>query len=243
MTQIWLWVDFVVFSLAALNFGIKVGAMRRQEGLEFPLISFFVVLWSAALYLTMIFHQTVTPFHGHEVYWGRYIDWLVATPLLLLNLNMVAGLRPKLIAGVMGADIFMILGGLVGNFSTKPVNFIWYIISCGAFIAIIAAILTEFSSSAAKRHSKVKNLFNRLKLLLIVAWTGYPLTWIIGPEGLDLISPGWESFCYTVVDILSKVGFAFLLTKDKQALTQASKSMMETVQSYIQSNEKGSNYT
>ena len=234
MTQIWLWVNFSVFALAALVLGVKATRMRRQEGVEFPLISFFVVLWSSALYLTMIFHRTVTTFHGHEVYWGRYIDWLVATPLLLLNLGLVAGLRPTLLAGVMAADIFMILGGLVGNFSTKPSNLVWYIISCGAFIAIVTAILTEFSASASHRNPKVKQLFNKLKLQLIIVWTGYPLIWIIGPEGLDLISPGWEAFSYTVVDISTKVGFSFVLTKNKQVLVQASSSMMADVKSYIQ---------
>lgn len=57
----------------------------------------------------MALGETRTVIKGEEVFWGRYIDWLVTTPLLLLELGQVAGLRPKLLAGVMGADVFMIL--------------------------------------------------------------------------------------------------------------------------------------
>lgn len=122
MTQLWLWIGFIGMTIGALIFGFKAAAMRRKEGMEFPLQSFFIVLWAAALYLTMALGETVTPIKGQTVFWGRYIDWVVTTPLLLLDLGVIAGLRPKLIAGVMGADIFMILTGLVATLEAPPTS-------------------------------------------------------------------------------------------------------------------------
>lgn len=57
-------------------------------------------------------------------FWGRYVDWVVTTRLLLLKLDVTAGLRPKLIAAVMGADIFMILTGMVAALEVPPTNYL-----------------------------------------------------------------------------------------------------------------------
>ncbi|BDA70082.1 hypothetical protein CAL7716_042480 [Calothrix sp. PCC 7716] len=120
MTQLWLWIAFIGMVFGCIYFGLKATAMRRKEGMEFPLESFFITLWAATLYLTMILGETVSQVNGQTVYWGRYVDWVVTTPLLLLELGVIAGLRPKLIVGVMGADIFMILTGLVATLEASP---------------------------------------------------------------------------------------------------------------------------
>jgi len=56
--------------------------------------------------------------HVHrEVYYARYIDWLLTTPLLLLDLSLLSGLNGASIFTVLVADIVMILGGLFSSFA------------------------------------------------------------------------------------------------------------------------------
>ena len=51
--------------------------------------------------------------HVHrEVYWARYVDWLLTTPLLLIDLGLLAGLNGASLFSIIIADIIMILGGL-----------------------------------------------------------------------------------------------------------------------------------
>lgn len=156
-TRVWLWIAFIGMVVGSVIFGFKAFAMRRKEGMEFPLESFFITLWAATMYLTMILGETVLrDFNGQtEVFLGRYIDWAVTTPLLLLELGVIAGLRPKLIAGVMGADLFMILTGLIATLEATPRNYLWWVISTGSFLAILASLLTEFSASARRREGRV----------------------------------------------------------------------------------------
>lgn len=45
----------------------------------------------------------------------RYIDWAITTPLLILNLGLLAGEDMVLVAAVMGADIAMIFSGYMGS--------------------------------------------------------------------------------------------------------------------------------
>lgn len=244
MTQFWLWVGFIGMVIGSVYFGLKAAAMRRKEGMEFPLESFFITLWAAALYLSMILGETILrDFNGQsEVFWGRYVDWVVTTPLLLLELGVIAGLRPKLIAAVMGADIFMILTGLVATLERAPRNYLWYVISCGAFLAILASLLTEFSASAKRRNGKVNSLFQTLRNVLIVLWFCYPIVWILGPEGFHAINPGVETLCSAVLDLCAKVGFGFIVVSaSNETLAQASNSnrIMETVHSYMEETATG----
>lgn len=242
-TRLWLWIAFAGMVIGSLIFGSKAFAMRRKEGMEFPLESFFITLWAATMYLTMALGETVFPAPGQqqEIFWGRYVDWAVTTPLLLLELGVIAGLRPKLIAGVMGADLFMILTGLVATWEAGPVKYLWWLISTGSFLAILWSLLTEYSASARRRNGKVNSLFQTLRNVLIVLWLFYPIVWIFGSEGFRVIPTGIETAIYAILDISAKVGFGLILTSASQdVLAQASNSshIMETVHSYMQGGER-----
>lgn len=238
-TQLWLWIGFIGMVVGSIIFGLKAAAQRRKEGMEFALVSFFITLWAATMYLSMILGETVLfDFKGqHTLFWGRYVDWVITTPLLLLDLGVVAGARPKLIAGVMGADVFMIVTGVIATLEGSPTNYLWYVISCGAFLAILAALLTEFSVTARHRNGKINRLFQKLRNTLIVLWFGYPIVWILGAEGFRVLSVDVETACYAILDLCAKVGFGFILTSaSMDVLAQASNSerLRETAHSYIE---------
>lgn len=243
MTQLWLWIGFVGMVIGSIYFGIKAFAMRRKEGMEFALESFFICLWAATMYLTMVLGETaIRPTEGlqTEVYLGRYIDWIVTTPLLLLELGVIAGLRPKLIAGVIGADIFMIVTGAIATLEGRPENYLWWIISTGSFLAILGSLLTEFSASARRRNGKVNSLFLTLRNVPIVLWICYPVVWLLGAEGFRVISVGVETALYAILDLCAKVGFGLIVVSaSDRTLAQASNSdrILETTRSYMQSSE------
>jgi bacteriorhodopsin len=110
------------------------------------------------------------------------------------------------------------------------------VISCGAFLAILVSLLTEFSATARRRDSRVNNLFQKLRNILIVLWIGYPIVWILGAEGFRVINVGFETACYAILDLFAKVGFGFvLLSTSQDVLAEASNSgrISEVSQSYM----------
>lgn len=237
-TQLWLWIAFIGMVIGSIVFGLKATAQRRQEGMEFALVSFFITLWAAAMYLSMVLGETVLfNFKGqHTLFWGRYLDWVITTPLLLMDLGILAGARPKLIAGVMAADVFMIVTGIIATLEGLPNNYLWYIISCGAFLAILGALLTEFSATARRRNGKINRLFQKLRNTLIVLWFIYPIVWILGAEGFRVLNIEAETACYAILDLCAKVGFGFILTSASQdvlALASNSERILETAHSYM----------
>ena len=74
-----------------------------------------------------------------EVYWARYVDWSLTTPLLLLDLSLLAGLNGAHILIAVVADIIMILTGLFAAFGTEgtPQKWGWYTIACAAYLVVI----------------------------------------------------------------------------------------------------------
>ncbi len=224
-TQLWLWIGFVGMAFGSIVFGLKAAAQHRKEGMEFALVSFFITLWAAAMYLSMLLGETVLfNFKGqHTLFWGRYLDWVITTPLLVMDLGIIAGARPKLIAGVMAADVFMIVTGVIATLEGSPTNYLWYVISCGAFLAILGALLTEFSVAAHRRNGKINRLFQKLRNTLIVLWFCYPIVWILGEEGLGIVNVAVETACYAILDLCAKVGYGFILTSTSlDVLAQAS---------------------
>ena len=166
-----------------------------------------------------------------------YLDWIVTTPLLLLDLGTLSGARKKLVAAVIGADIFMIVTGVFASLTTPPENYIWYIISCGAFAFLLWALYSEYTTTARQRDPKVNSLFSTLRNLLTVLWICYPIVWILGAQGITLIGTAWEAFFYAVLDVTAKVIFGLILTSaGATTLAKASNSdrEMRAAESYVQ---------
>ncbi len=227
MTQLWLWIGFIGLTVGSIIFALKAVAMRGKEGIELPLKTFFITLWAAAMYLSMILGETILrDFNGQrEIFVGRYVDWLVTTPLLLLELGVIAGLRSQVILTAVGADLLMILTGLIATLERAPNNYLWYIIGTGCFLVILVLLLTEFSFSARRRNGKINKLFQTLRNVLIVLWVCYPIVWIIGTEGFRVIDIGIETALYTILDLSAKVGFGLIvISASNQTLAQASHS-------------------
>lgn len=60
-----------------------------------------------------------------QVFWARYVDWAVTTPLLLLDLALLAGMPLTTTILVMLADEAMILTGLFSGLSQNGETSRW----------------------------------------------------------------------------------------------------------------------
>lgn len=69
----------------------------------------------------------------------------------------------------------------------------------------------------------MQQIFRTLALLTIVLWSLYPIVWLLGTKGFSAVSSTVEVFLFLVLDILTKIGFGFLLLTNREALGQASR--------------------
>ena len=204
MTQTWLTIGCVGTSLGAIAFG------------------FFIAAIAAGLYLAMILGQGFSVIYGRPTYWVRYVTWSLSTPLTLVLLSFLGGTSLSIAASMIGADIYMIATGFVAAISPKPTSYIWYFVSCGAYLGLAYLLLHHYRQEAAQQHPRSRQVFHKLLTVHLVLWTAYPIVWMLAKTGYGMIDGSAETMSYTLLDLAAKVGFGFLSLNSLRQLEQKS---------------------
>lgn len=210
--------------IALLGFRLPKGERHHVTA------SFFVCAIAACAYLAMATGLGTVDVDGTPVFYARYVDWVVTTPLLLLGLMTVgmaalsgggtaARERNGLMGFVIGADVMMIATGLIASLRGDNADkWLWYAISCFFFLLVIWALfgpIREYLDAASKP------LYMRLLGILTVLWFIYPILWVLGTEGTGTLSLTGEIAVFAVIDVLAKVGFGLVLVTGVGALAKA----------------------
>lgn len=111
-----------------------------------------------------------------EVYWARYVDWSVTTPLLLLDLALIAGLSGANILVTIVADVIMILTGLFAAFgSDDGQKWGWYAFACIAFLVVFYQLGFNGRAAVAGKDNKTKAFVAAISGFTLLLWTVYPM--------------------------------------------------------------------
>lgn len=231
MIAFWLWLGFVGMASGAVLFGRAAYKAKTEQWQILLTLHFFICLISTALYLAMILGQGFINAYDRPIYWVRYLTWGLSTPLILLVITRLGGSSLLLTASLIGADLFMIATGYVAAVSPVPINFIWYLVSCGAFVALFYLLLRPYRVQAVQQHPRAKKAIDQLLSVQLVLWTLYPIVWLLGKTGFNLFNPNLETLSYTLLDLAAKVGFGFfaLATLRKQERLQEMPQRLEQV--------------
>jgi bacteriorhodopsin len=220
MVQFWLWLGVFCMAIGAIIFGIGAHKARSDRWKILYTLNFFICLIASALYLAMALGQGFSVLYDRPTFWARYITWFTSTPLLILDLTFLGRSSIPLLSGLIGANQFMIATGGMSAISPKPINYIWYLVSCGAFVAILYLLLVPYRKQAEQHHPRSKKAFRKLVTVHVVLWTLYPIVWILAGTGFGVLDQPGETAGYTLLDIASKVGFGFLSLNTLQQLEQ-----------------------
>jgi len=224
-----LWIGTIGMALGTVYFLAKGWSVDDPREQEYYIVTIFIPAIAAVSYFAMatgygLIEVDVTGLGTLDIYWARYADWLFTTPLLLLDLGLLAGADRNTIYTLIGLDVFMIGTGLVGALATEGQLFriVWWAISTGALIALLYFLLGEMSEQAAQQPGDVGALFGRLRNLTALLWAIYPVVWVLGTEsGLAIIPLPVETAAFMVLDLAAKVGFGFLLLRSRSVLSAA----------------------
>jgi bacteriorhodopsin len=225
-----LWVVFVVMLVSMVVFIGMSWSVPMSKRL-YHVVTTLIVTFAALSYFAMAsghgvgYHHVVeTQHHKHgipdttkdvyrQVYWARYVDWSVTTPLLLLDLCLLAGMSGGSILIAVVADVIMILTGLFAAFGSEdtPQKWGWYAIACIAYLVIIWQLVFNGRATAMAKGGKVGNFFAAIGGFTLIIWTVYPIIWGIA-DGSRNMNVDEEIIAYAVLDILAKPIFgAWLL--------------------------------
>jgi bacteriorhodopsin len=213
-----LWITAVLMFVGGGAIYWRGRGSHSDEMREHVAISVLIPMWAFAMYVAMATGFGVTSIElitgeSQEVFWARYVDWLFTTPLLLLDLALLAKADRETIGSLMAIDAFMIAAGLVGAFTAEPVyRYLWWTISTGAFVVILYGLFASLPDYAKRHSAERSDKFETMRNLLAGVWTVYPVLWLVGSEGFGIVPVGVETVGYAVLDLTAKVGFGLLMT-------------------------------
>ncbi len=208
----WLWIYVACMAIGAVTI---MWLSRNPKGVphyEYAAAA-FIPIWSGLAYMASAFDQGVIEIAGRTVYLARYADWVVTTPLLLAGLAWTAMFYTRkhvsLIVTIMGADVIMILSGLMADLTTyEPLKWLWYTIGCVCLAIIFWVAWGPFRRIAAEQGPELAATYQRVATFLSVLWVGYPTIWALGTSGLGLFGETTEVALFVILPIFSKVGFS-----------------------------------
>ncbi|MGY2133273.1 bacteriorhodopsin [Hymenobacter sp. HD11105] len=177
------------------------------------LVAFLIPVWSATAYFALSTGQGTTE-AGDTTHFARYLDWVVTTPLLLFALASTGMYYIKkdrvIIGGLVLADVFMILTGLIADLSTGSVRWVWYGLGVMAFLGIMWTLWGPLRRRAHSQGPALAAVYNKALSFLTILWIAYPVIWALGPTGIGALDSFTEKLLFVVVPILSKVGFSIV---------------------------------
>ncbi|OTB09128.1 hypothetical protein M426DRAFT_7149 [Hypoxylon sp. CI-4A] len=233
-----LWVVCVLMGLSSLAFYILAMRVPVQKRL-FHVITALVTTFAFLSYYAMATgdgitshryvagrsrHGAVTDIVERDVYWARYVDWSLTTPLLLLDLCLLAGLNGASILITVVSDVIMILTGLFAALSQHEAQgWGWYAFACLAYLNIIYQIGYKGRNAISSKDNKTRTFFGAISIFTLLLWTAYPVVWGIA-DGARRVNVDGEIIAYAVLDVLAKgvFGFWLLLTHDSISRTMPS---------------------
>ena len=96
-------IAFLILGVSTIVFITRVGSAKGQK--VYYYCNVFVCGLATMAYFAMLSGQGWTAVAGcRQFFYARYVDWSITTPLLLLDLGLIAGADGALIAAVVGAD-------------------------------------------------------------------------------------------------------------------------------------------
>lgn len=220
----WLWAVFCVMALSAIVLLVLGHTTRPVGERAFHELAAALCATASIAYFAMASDLGATPVQvefvrgaadgGYpipyrQVWYARYIDWTITTPMLLLELLLTTGLPLSQLFIIIFMDLVMIETGLIGSLVVSRYKWGFFTFGCAALIFIWYMLLVPARASATRLGTGFSRAYLISTSILSFLWLLYPIAWGLC-EGGNVISVDSEMVFYGVLDILAKPAFSFI---------------------------------
>jgi bacteriorhodopsin len=162
--------------------------------------------------ITVEFQRSNSKVHGtfRQIFYVRYIDYFITTPLILLSLFLSASMPWPTILYTILIDWVMVVSWLVGTLVKSTYKWGYFAFGTVAYLFIAYSLLFPARQHAASLGGSIYRTYLRCGTAIVFLWLLYPIAWGCS-EGGNVIAPDSEAIFYGIIDLLSKPVFCFLL--------------------------------
>lgn len=223
ITQAFFMLGFVAMAAGTVYFFLERGDLKPEHRLA---ATYAGIITFIAAIMYFIMTDFVGFFDGEQATAGtigdtvevRYIDWLLTTPLLLVEFGLIVAIAGAATKGfltrIVIADIIMIVTGYLGEVS--PVGaietWVYFIISSLAWLYIVYAV---FQVKLDGMPAYAANAVKIMRRFVMFGWAIYPIGTSIEQfmklGGADVSAAvAIAAIVYVIADVLNKVGFGMV---------------------------------
>jgi bacteriorhodopsin len=232
-----LWVVFVLMLLVSISFVVLSWTVPVTKRIYHHVTTTIVVIGTLS-YFAMATHSGITWHHNvlrevhdtvpdtfkhvlRQVYWVRYLDWVLTTPLLLLNLGILAGLDGASIFTAISGGVVMVLSALFSAFGRRSgTRWGWYAIAIIAYLTVLFQVFYNGTAFVKAKGAKVSRFYTSIASYTSLVFAAYIVIWAVA-DGRKILSVDDEIIAYAVLDILAKAGFGFWLLFTYRSLPES----------------------
>jgi bacteriorhodopsin len=112
-----------------------------------------------------------------QIFYVRYIDWFVTTPLLLADLLLTCGMPGPTIMYVILMDEVMVITGLVGALVKSSYKWGFFTFGSIAFLFVAYSVVFEGRAYAKALGADIHRTYVICGVWTIFLWCLYPIAW------------------------------------------------------------------
>ncbi|KAL9053953.1 MAG: hypothetical protein Q9162_004443 [Coniocarpon cinnabarinum] len=218
----WYWAVTAVMAVSTFGFiGLSYSKPRTHR--VFHYITAAITMVASIAYYSMASNLGWTPItvefvrsagtvagSAREIFYVRYIDWVITTPLLLMDLLLTSGLPWPTVLYTILIDEVMIITGLCGALTYSTYKWGYWTFGMAAMFWIGYVLIFEARKHAYALGSDIGKTFLLCGTWTTFLWFLYPVAWGVS-EGGNVIAPDSEAVFYGILDLCAKPVFGALL--------------------------------
>jgi sensory rhodopsin len=185
----------IIFALSSFGFYL---AKKKTSNLPF-LVSAITLVSSLVMLEGSFITMSAT---GQELYWTRWVFYMVSCTLLMYSISKYLKLESKRVE-IIYLTAFVMLTGAFASALSGLYMFLHFFVG-GVFYCLLVKHIFA---------SKKKKELDTVKPFILLGWTGFPIIFLLAPEGLGYISNAIAALAYLVLDIYTKIYFYVRIQK------------------------------
>lgn len=176
---------------------------------NFNKIALLVTAIAGTVYFCMAMGVGITEDAAGHVYWIRYVDWMFTTPLMLIELGILAGAPPTQTITLIVLDELMLAFGIGSSFSVEG-RWPFFMTGLLLFAAVCFKLFTSLQNKAMEQGGDRKVLFTFVANRTAEIWCMYPVMFALCectktfPEEIEVAG-------YAVADVFAKCGIPMMV--------------------------------
>ncbi|KAF7596104.1 Opsin 1 [Aspergillus hancockii] len=214
----WLWAVTAIYAIAFLGILVLCFTTRESDRVFHYVLTMALLIGTATYYAqasdlgwsTVEQVNQLSSGATRQIFFAKYINWVVAFPSLALNLGLLSGVSWTTILSNVFLSWFWVLTYLAAAYT--PSSYKWGFFAFGTFAWLVLALSTMNESHESAAHVGVGRDYLTLSGWVNILWFLYPIAFGLS-DGGNYISVTGSFIFFGILDVLMVpvLSFVFLL--------------------------------